>query len=231
MTCRPLAARTNPSAADTFSRLPSSRREAPTSMRLFAAVLAAAACGAPSLATAQAPVDADRPAGAQAAEGYLSEDAMQIMYGREMDFGDLGRNEVRAGFFLNEERDLIGMADMMIDVGQARRRPNWSLDVGPRVYGALLTVEDQDVFSIALGGTLSYFLGRTRSTAISLSAFYAPDIVTFGEADNIKDLSVQIETRLTDATQLFIGVRTFEFDLAADREVDDNMHVGVRYRF
>src|SRR5690606_20391713 len=169
--------------------------------------------------------------GAQAVEAYLSEDAMQILYGRDMDIGELGQNEVRIGVFLNEERDLIGIADMPFDVGEPNRRPYWSLQLGPRAYGALMALEDQDVFSIGLGGRLSYFLGRNRASSVALTAFYAPDIVTFGNADNIKDVSVSVETRLSESTNLFIGYRVFEFDLAVDRAVDDNLHVGIRHRF
>lgn len=169
--------------------------------------------------------------GTQAIEAYLSENAMQVLYGREMDVGELGRNEVRVGVFLNEDRDLIGMADMLFDVGEQTRRPYWGLQVGPRVYGALMTIENQDIFSIGLGGRLSYFLGRNRASSVSLTAFYAPDIVTFGNADNITDVSVGVETRLSDSTSLFLGYRVFEFDLDVDREVDDNMHLGIRHRF
>jgi len=208
--------------------LPADRPNRPTTRRGPGTAAAAIIVLLPVLASAQR----DPEAGAQAVEAYLSENAMQVMYGRDdMDIGELGRNEMRVGIFLNEERDLIGIADMLFDIGEPRRRPYWSLQVGPRAYGALMTVENQDVFSIALGGRLSYYLGRSRSSSIALSAFYAPDIVTFGNADNIKDLSVTLETRLSESTNLFIGYRVFEFDLEVDREVDDNMHLGVRHRF
>ena len=39
-------------------------------------------------------VDAPR-TGTQSVEAYLSENAMQVLYGRDMDVGELGRNEVR----------------------------------------------------------------------------------------------------------------------------------------
>lgn len=169
--------------------------------------------------------------GTQSIEAYLSENAMQVLYGRQLDVGELGTNQARVGVFLNEDRDLIGIADMLFDVGEPNRRPYWSLQVGPRAYGALMTIENQDVFAIALGGRLSYYLGRSRQSAISLTAFYAPDIVTFGNADNIKDVTVTVETRLSESTNVFLGYRVFEFDLDVDREVDDNVHLGVRHRF
>lgn len=183
----------------------------------------------PPLASGQ-PADNTQTA-TQSVDAYLSEDAMQVFYGRQMDVGELGRNEVRVGVFLNEDRDLIGMADMLFDIGEPARRPYWSLQAGPRVYGALMADEDQDVFSIGLGGRLSYFLGRDRASSVFVSAFYAPDIVTFGNADNIKDVSFGVETRLGDSTSVYLGYRMFEFDLEVDREVDDNMHFGVRHRF
>ncbi|MFO7287249.1 MAG: YfaZ family outer membrane protein [Gammaproteobacteria bacterium] len=167
----------------------------------------------------------------QVVEAYLSEDALQVLYGRKLDVGELGRNDARAGVFINEDRDLIGIADMLFEVGEQRRRPGWSLQIGPRAYGALISIENQDIFAIALGGTLTYRFGRRRAAGVSLTAFYAPDIVTFGNADNIKDGLARFEARVSDTTDLFIGYRIFEFDLDVDREVDDNMHVGVRHRF
>lgn len=167
----------------------------------------------------------------QGVEAYLSEDALQVLYVRPVDMGEFGRNAARAGFFINEQRDLIGLIDVLVDVGEQQRRPHWTLQVGPRAYGALMADEDQDVFALAFGGRLSYFLGRDRQTSVSIDAFYAPDIVTFGNADNVKDTSIRFETALTARTRIFVGYRVFEFDLTEDREVDDNLHIGVRYQF
>lgn len=195
---------------------------------------AAAALLLPADAKAQQDRRQTEPGGSadvQLVEVYLSENAMQVLYGRSLDIGELGRNDARVGIFINEDRDLIGIADMLIEVGEQRRRPNWSLEIGPRAYGALMSVENQDVFSIGLGGKLSYRLGRNRAAGISLTAFYAPDIVTFGNADNIKDGAIRLEARVSDTTDLFIGYRIFEFDLDVDREVDDNMHLGILHRF
>lgn len=204
----------------TVSRDPADRRLA---MLACAALLGSA----PSLVLAQQGAESQE----QGFEAYISEDALQALYVRNMDVGELGMNEVRGGFFLNEDRDLIGLADMLVDVGEPDRRPYWSLQVGPRVYGALLSIEDQDVFAIAVGGKLSYFIGRNRSTSVSATLFYAPDIISFGNADNVKDVSIRLETQLTEATRVFVGYRNLEFDLAVDREVDDGMHLGIQHSF
>lgn len=172
--------------------------------------------------------------GTQGIEAYLSNKAMQAMYTRRVDMGEFGTNEIRAGYFINEERDLILVGDLLVDVGSAPQRPRWALQVGPRVYGALLSgIEKDDVFAISLGGRLSYFLGRNRVTAISLAAFYAPEIITFGNADNVSDVTVQFSTRLTESIRVFAGYRTFQFSLPGDndRKVDRGAHMGIAYHF
>jgi hypothetical protein len=66
---------------------------------------------------------------------------------------------------------------------------------------------------------------------VTVALFYAPDIVTFGVADNIKDVSLRLMTRLRSGTDVFVGFRAFEIDMPVDREVDDNLHVGFRRSF
>ncbi len=202
-------------------------------VRLIAATFVLAAC-LPAQSLAQ-PADLPRNApGAQGIEAYISNKAMQALYTRRVDMGELGNNEMRAGFFINEERDLILVGDMLADVGTADRRPNWGLQVGPRVYGALLSnIDNDDVFAISLGGRLSYYMGRNRATALSVAAYYAPEIITFGNVDSVSDVSVQFSTRLTEATRVFAGYRTFQFALPGDndRKVDRGGHIGIAYHF
>lgn len=167
-----------------------------------------------------------------AVELYISDDALQGLYVRTLDLGEVGPTQVRGGFFYNEDRDLIAVADLLALVGDEEGIPRrFEVRVGTRVYGAFLAPEDQDVFGVGLGGEAEYFLNRARTTSVTLSVFYSPDIVTFGTADNVKDASLRLMTRLRDGTDVFVGFRAFEIDLPIDREVDDNLHVGFRRSF
>ncbi len=167
-----------------------------------------------------------------AIELYISDDAMQARYVRTLDLGDLGPTEVRGGVFYNEDRDLIGTADFLAFVGDEVGVRDLEVRVGTRVYGAFLAPEDQDIFGVGLGGEAQYFFNSARTASVTRSAFYSPDIVTFGSADNVKDASLRFMARLRNGTDVFVGFRSFEIDLAPeDREVDDNMHVGFRRSF
>jgi hypothetical protein len=168
-----------------------------------------------------------------AVEFYISDDALQALYVRNVDLGEVGLTEARGGFFYNEDRDLIATGDLLADVGDELDAPRrFELRVGTRVYGAFLAPEDQDVFGVGLGGEAQYFLGSNRATSITLALFYSPDIVTFGQADNVKDMTLRFTTRLRGGTDIFAGFRVFEIDIEPqDREVDDNLHVGIRFTF
>jgi hypothetical protein len=166
-----------------------------------------------------------------AIEAYVSDDALQALYVRTLDLGEVGPTQVRGGFFYNEDRDLIGVADLLMIVGDEVDVRSLELRVGTRVYGAFLAPEDEDVFGVGLGGEAEYFFNSARSVSAKLSLFYSPDIVTFGRADNVKDATLRLLMRLRDGTDVFVGFRSFEIDLPIDREVDDNMHVGFRRSF
>jgi hypothetical protein len=167
-----------------------------------------------------------------AVEFYISDDAMQAQYVRMLDLGELGETQVRGGFFYNEDRDLIGTGDLLLSVGDDVGVRDLEVRVGTRVYGAFLAPEDEDLFGVGLGGEAQYFLNSARTTSVTLGLFYAPDIATFGTADDVKDASLRIMARLRNGTDIFAGFRMFEIDMdPVDREVDDNMHVGFRRSF
>jgi hypothetical protein len=167
-----------------------------------------------------------------AVELYVSDDALQAQYVRMLDLGELGPTEVRGGFFYNEDGDLIGMGDLLASIDDDVGVDSLQLRVGTRVYGAFLAAEDEDMFGVGLGGEAQYFLNSARSASVTLAAYYSPDIMTFGEADNVKDVSLRFMTRLRNGTDVFFGFRNFEIDMdPVDREVDDNMHLGFRRSF
>ena len=186
---------------------------------LCAAVLLAEAAGQ------EAAPDADTAAdGEQAVIAYLSEDALQFQYQRALEIDDVGALRGRAGIFYNEQRDLIALGDLLAPVGAREFGGSVRVHVGTRVFGAFLAEENQDLFAISVGGEAEYFFGGT--TSVVFAAYYAPDILTFGDADNFTDVSLRLRTRVGDGTDLFVGYRSFEIDTLFDREVDDNMHVG-----
>jgi YfaZ precursor len=167
------------------------------------------------------------------AEVALSNDTLQLRY-----LGNGGAvaqgSRIGGSFFLSEERDIVLSGAMLfpadIDVGIGAL----SILVGPQVYAALLEDENSDVMSVALGTELRLLLNRRLGLAVSGQAFYGPDILTFGSADSLTDLSARVELNVAERVTAFGGMRWFEFDLTeggGERTLQEEIFVGVGYRF
>ncbi|MDY0067855.1 MAG: YfaZ family outer membrane protein [Steroidobacteraceae bacterium] len=199
-------------------------------MRMTAILAFGVSILASSGAFAQAsPLGAERP-GLPALEFTLSDETLQAEYLRDARPVNIERGELSAGVFLSEERDIVGMIGLLapadLDLGRL------SLSFGPRAYAALLENEDDDVLALSLGVEARFDVARARSVALAGHAYYAPDILTFGSADNVTDLMARAELRATERIIAFIGMRWFEMDLVAggSRELQEELIVGVHWR-
>ena len=164
----------------------------------------------------------------------FTDDTMQLRYrdaGRNVDLGRGSR--ASAAIFLSESRDIVFFGDLLFpaDIGSQQLQ----LIFGPRMYAALLEDENNDVLSLSLGGEARFEL--TSKLAVSAQAFYAPDILTFGTADSLTDLSARLEYELQPRLNVFAGMRWFEFELieeidgSDERTLQEELFAGMAWRF
>jgi hypothetical protein len=174
-------------------------------------------------------LDEERPRG----EIQLSDDTIQLRYvdsGKNVDPGWGGR--ASGAFFLSEERDIVLNADVLFpaQIGYDRLE----LYFGPRAYAALLEDENNDVMAVSLGLEFRFEIDPESGFAVAGQAFYAPDILTFGTANNITDLSARLEIEVQPRLTVFAGMRWFEFDLTEDlgtRTLQEELFAGAGWRF
>jgi hypothetical protein len=77
---------------------------------------------------------------------------------------------------------------------------------------------------LPLGGPPMYIAG---------DFFYAPDILTFGDADAVVDFNVRYELQFLQNTTAFVGYRLLDFDREGSGEDDivNTLNVGLRHAF
>ena len=167
-------------------------------------------------------------------EAAFSDETLQLRYLGSGSFAGVEGSRISGTFFLSEERDVVLSGAMLfpadIDVGIGAL----SILIGPQAYAALLEDENSDVMSLALGADLRLLLNRRLGLAISGQAFYGPDILTFGSADSLTDLSARVEINVAPRVTAFGGMRWFEFDLTeggGERTLQEELFVGAGYRF
>ena len=168
------------------------------------------------------------------AEVALSNDTLQMRYLGSGSAAGVEGSRISGTFFLSEQRDIVLSGAMLfpadIDVGIGAL----SILIGPQAYAALLEDENSDVMSLTLGTELRLLLNRRLGLAVSGQAFYGPDILTFGSADSLTDLSARVEMNVAPRLIAFGGMRWFEFDLAeggGKRTLQEELFVGAGYRF
>lgn len=187
---------------------------------------AALAC-LPSAAMAQQM----QPTGSSA-ELALSDDTIQLRYLTAGDKVGVDGGRLSGTFFLSEERDIVLSAGLLfpstLDLGRL------TIAFGPQLYAALLEEENNDVMSVSVGVEARLLLNQSMGLALAGQAYYAPDILTFGSADNLTDLSARVELGVAPRVIAFGGMRWFEFDLvdgAGERTLQEELFVGFGYRF
>jgi hypothetical protein len=134
-------------------------------------------------------------ADSQRGELALSNETLLLRYvGRDGTVGNGG--QINGAFFLSEERDIVLSAAAMFPANlpsELNVDRRLSLRFGPQIYAALLQEENNDIFAVSVGVEARFVLNRRMGLAIAGQAFYAPDILTFGSADNLTDLSARAE--------------------------------------
>jgi hypothetical protein len=162
----------------------------------------------------------------------LSNETLDLRYrdaGRNV---DVGGGRASGSFFLSEERDIVLSGDMLFPANLGYDR--LQILFGPRAYAALLDEENNDVFAVSLGVELRYVLDTRSGFAIAGQAFYAPDILTFGTADNLTDLRARVEIQVQPRLTVFGGMRWFEFDLIDNgptQTLQDELFAGLSWSF
>lgn len=172
------------------------------------------------------------PAQDAAGEISLSDESVQLRYIREHqsrvsnDPGELG-----FGLFWTENRDFVANANYHFEASRLRF-DRLTLLAGPVAYAAMLNTENTDVFALALGVELRYEFMRRLDLDLVGRAAYAPDILTFGSADQLWDVTARAELPLTDRVTGLAGYRLFEVDLLqGTNELEESIHIGIRYQF
>jgi hypothetical protein len=196
------------------------------SLRLASIALLLLVSTRPAFAQQQA-----QPQDHRMAEIALSDETLQLRYADTGDWLNVEGTRLSGSFFLSEDRDVVlGVAAQFptrLDLGPV------SFTFGPQLYAALLDDENSDIMAVSIGTEMRVDLIPSMDLAITGQAYYAPDVLTFGSADNITDLSARLEVGLAENLILFGGVRLFEFDLVegGTSKLQDEVFAGFGYRF
>ena len=164
-------------------------------------------------------------------EAALSSETAQFTFRSDSSLIGWGGSDLALGFFYNEEDDFVIQASLL-QMRQASIENPLTFGVGVKTYLGSLDNGD-DILALAIGGQVQYTIPGTMPMAIYLKAYYAPEITSFSDTDDLVDYSFGFQIEALPQTIAFVGIRQLEVsDGNSDYELDDdNIHFGVRLTF
>ncbi|HEX7047016.1 MAG TPA: YfaZ family outer membrane protein [Gammaproteobacteria bacterium] len=102
--------------------------------------------------------------------------------------------------------------------------------------GGRLQFIDTDLASgglIAVGAWGRYTFPTANRFALAGNIHVAPSVTSFGDVEKYLEFGLRAEYEVLRNGSLYLGYRDIEadFDIAEDVELDDGLHVGMRFTF
>jgi hypothetical protein len=92
---------------------------------------------------------------------------------------------------------------------------------------------NRDGYALGVGGALRWVVPRYNRFAVSGDLYWAPDILSGGDADEYYDASIRLGYSVTRQAEVYVGARYTgaEYDDRPSILFDTGMHAGFELRF
>ena len=166
----------------------------------------------------------------------LSNDVAQFQYIAPMGHVGQGKSEAHMGFLYNNSNNVLGDVGLLV-MNNGDNAAAASFGVGVKVIAA--TLEKENTMALALGGQVRLSPSDDKKLGIVGQLYFAPDIVTFGDADRFIETGVRVEYEVMQQAAAYVGYRKIKFNVntlpapfpAVGKVLDEGIHVGVRVAF
>lgn len=162
----------------------------------------------------------------------LSNETANIEYRGDSEMIGLEGADVEAAIFFNDEDDFSLVAGLQTDGSPAGDQP-FAFTLGARLYVVETDLPNASAQALALGAGFDYFIPANMPMMVGAKVYYAPQVTTLGDADNLLDFRAQFSIDLLPSASVFLGYRQYEVDLQATgtHDLDENIHIGLRFHF
>ena len=166
-------------------------------------------------------------------EAALSSETAQFTFRSDSSLIGWGGADLGLGLFYNEESDFIAQVEL-IQRRQASSEAPLTLGVGVKAYAGRIDATGDEIFALGIGVEIRYTFAGVMPMSIYLRGYFAPEITSFGDTEEINDLVLGFQVEVLPQTSAFVGVRHIEVDSEDFKNYeidDDNLHFGVRLTF
>lgn len=166
-------------------------------------------------------------------EASLSSKTAQFSLYSDSSVVGWGGSDLAVRLFYNEANDILAQAEIM-SIRQADESTPLTLGVGVKAYLGLLDSTDENLLSVAIGGSARYVIPAKMPVTLYANIFIAPQITSFSDAVSMKDYNAGVQVEIMPQTVMFMGYRRLNLktkDASNYRADDHNIHFGIRLTF
>lgn len=171
-------------------------------------------------------------AGAQSIELNLNDESAELRYFSAMGQQGFGQGEWDMGLiYMEEDNDTLFSGGVQVVGPAGAGLPGTTVGVGVRGY--LSAGTDEDIAGLGVGGQLAYTPPAFDRLSFGVQAIYAPDILTFMDADHLFEVNARVGYAVLPTALVYAGYRKIEteFDEAGDVSLIEGGHIGVKFSF
>ena len=164
----------------------------------------------------------------EALDTSLSNDSVRLQYATSLENNDL----YISGDILHHEHDgdLLGLG---LYIG-ANSKTHSGMEKGG-IGGKLIYFHENSFngAALALGGFMRHTLSAANLISFRADLYYAPGVVSFGDADRYTEVSFRVEYKLMDRADVFAGIRKLELGIEGfgSADIDEGAFAGLVIHF
>lgn len=140
------------------------------------------------------------PLAARSLDTNLGSDSVRITYAHPVDSSDYGRKEYTIGALYNKDDNFFIDASLQIIDEAGSKFPGLEVGIGPKAYFGSTKTQDYLTFGFeALG---NYRLANLNRFVFSGYGYYSPNIVSFGDAEEMWELHARAAYELIPSASI-----------------------------
>lgn len=161
-------------------------------------------------------------------------------FGQTSSFG-YGGADIGLGLLFNDDKDVIVNTSILVSGNSNGDIKALHFGVGAKAYAGDISGSKSQSFdvqggAIAIGGQIRYVFPGNMPFAVLGEAFYAPDVINIADWDRTQEYRLALELEVSPSARAYVGYRKLQvrFDTQGRKknyDVDDNVHIGVRFEF
>jgi hypothetical protein len=160
----------------------------------------------------------------------FNSDALRLQYAHEFKSNAMNLD---AGWLYNSDTgDAVHVGFYVAGEASSGSNPV-TAGVGVRLVYTNGDLSNQSGFALPIGGFVRYSPRKANRLAIDGQAYFAPDVLSLGDAEQYEDFTLRFSYNVIQAADIYIGARYVkgEYKNVAAARFDTGLHIGATVRF